>query len=126
MMGFKVIFLWVLAAHIGIRGKGMAVKIAMESTKRSKIDLKVNISTTEIKGIIKQRLKERQQKQWEEERKGTWVHRVRRQVGEIRCARRNRGEEMLISRIRFGHTGPNSSPALFITDKHNTEKNENE
>ncbi len=43
MMGLTVIFLWV-PAHIGIRGNKMADKVAMESTKISKIDLKINMS----------------------------------------------------------------------------------
>ncbi len=46
-MGLTVILLWV-PAHIGIRGNKMADKVAMESTKISKIDLKINMSKTEI------------------------------------------------------------------------------
>lgn len=36
----------------------------------------------------------------------------------MRCAGKNREEETVISRIRFGHTGLNST--LFVMGKHNT------
>ena len=48
----------------------MAHKVAKEATKNNDIDLAVSLSRTEIKSIVKQRLKEKWQKQWEEERKG--------------------------------------------------------
>ena len=86
----------------------MADKVAKEATKNSCIDLVVSCSKTEIKSIIKQRLKERWQKQWEEERKGRWFYRGQRKVGEMRSTGRNRREESIISRLRFGHTGLNS------------------
>lgn len=43
------------------------------------------------------RLKERWQKQWEEERKEQW-YRVQRKVGEMRCAGKSRRDEIIISR----------------------------
>ena len=95
----------------------MADNVAKEATKNSCIDLVVSCSKTEINSIIKQRLKERWQKQWEEERKGRWFYRVQRKVGEIKSTGRNRRDkiESIISRLRFGL---NSS--LFIIGKHGT------
>ena len=70
MMGLTVIFLWV-PAHIGIKGNEMADKVAKEATNNNHIVLAVCFSKTEIKSIIScQSLKERWQKQWEEEKKG--------------------------------------------------------
>ena len=50
----------------------MAHKLAKDVTKKSIIDISINIGKTKIKGIIKQILNRRWQKQWEEERKGRW------------------------------------------------------
>lgn len=65
----------------------MADKAAKEAIKREYIDVTVNISKMEIKGIIKQKLKKRWQMQWEEKRKGLWFYKIQKRVGEMRCAR---------------------------------------
>lgn len=64
-------------------------------------------------------MKKRLQKQWEEERKGLWLYKIQRRVGETRSIGRRRREEMIISRLRFGHIGLNNT--LFVIGKHNTE-----
>lgn len=71
MMGISVIMVWI-PAHIGIKGNKLADKCAKEATKGNNIDITVPFSKTEVKTIIKCKLKERWQKQWEEERKGRW------------------------------------------------------
>lgn len=117
MMGLTVVFLWV-PAHIGIKGNERADKKAKEGSKNCNIDIKVGFSKSEVKSLIKLRLRERWQKQWEEERKGRWFFRIQRKVGEMRGAERNRKEETIITRLRFGHTGLNGS--LFKIGKHET------
>jgi len=67
------------------------------------------MSKMEMKSIIKQCLKKRWQKQWEEEKKGQWFSKIQRKVGEMRCTGRKRRDETIISRLRFGHTGLNSN-----------------
>ncbi|XP_037536736.1 uncharacterized protein LOC119413748 [Nematolebias whitei] len=119
MMGLTVTFLWI-PAHIGIRGNEMADKAAKEATKHNSVEIEVKFSRAEIKSITKQRMREKWQKQWEEERKGRWFYIIQRKVGEMRRAERNRREETVISRLRFGHTGLNRT--LFIIGKHNTGK----
>ena len=66
---------------------------------------------TKIKSIVKQKLKEKWLKQWEEERKGRWFYRVQRKVGEMRCAGKNRRDETIISRLKS---------TLFKICKHDT------
>ena len=78
----------------------MADKVDKGQYKNDK-KTRIDICQTEIKGIIKQKVKERWQKQQEEERKGRWFYTVQRRVGEMRCRRGNRREETVISRLRL-------------------------
>ena len=43
---------------------------------------------------------------------------MQRKVGEMRCGDKSRREESVLSRLRFGHTGLNST--LFLIGKHET------
>lgn len=73
-----------------------------------------------IKSIIKLEMRGRWQKQWEEERKGRWLYKIQRRVGERRATGRSRREGVVVSRMRFGHTGLNST--LLLMGKHNSGK----
>ncbi|XP_037531102.1 uncharacterized protein LOC119408373 [Nematolebias whitei] len=116
MMGLTVIFLWT-PAHIGIRGNEAADRAAKAATK-DQINFTISISKSEVRTIVKQKLKGKWQKQWEEEHKGRWYYRIQRQVGEMRRGGRNRREERLITRLRFGHTSLNNT--LHNIQKHDT------
>lgn len=70
-----------------------------------------------MKANIKQKLKERWQKQWEE-RTGRWFYKIQRDVGKMRYIVRNRREESIISRMKSGHTRLNNT--LSIIGKHPT------
>ncbi|XP_027861616.1 uncharacterized protein LOC114137195 [Xiphophorus couchianus] len=116
-MGLLVIFTWI-PSHIGIRGNELADKYAKQASKYSDIDILVPFSREEIKSIIKQKVKERWQRQWEEDRTGRWLYSIQRKVGAMRRTGQNRKEETVISRLRFGHTRLNSN--LFKIGKHRT------
>ena len=84
-------------------------KIAKEAAENSCTDVSVSLSKAETKSIMKQRLKEMWQKQWEEDRKGVWFYQIQRKLGETRCAGRSRREGTIILKLRFGHTGLKST-----------------
>lgn len=117
MMGLVISFVWV-PAHYGVPGNEEADKIAKEATRRSQVDLNIKFSRGEMKDTIKKKMRERWQKRWEEERTGRWFYSIQRKTGDMRRTERNRREETIISRLRFGHTGLNST--LFIIGKHQT------
>ena len=86
---------------------------------QSKSDIRIDMSKTEVKSIIKRKIREDWQKQWEEDIKGRWLYRIQRKVGEIRGKiGRNRIEKRIITRLRLGHTGLNST--LRLMGKHET------
>ena len=62
-----------------------------------------------MKTSVKCKLKERWQKQREEERTGRWLYRIQRKAGMTRSTGRTRREETIISRLRFGQTRLNST-----------------
>jgi len=86
---------------------------------QSKSDIRIDMSKTEVKSIIKRKIREDWQKQWEEDIKGRWLYRIQRKVGEIRGKiGRNRIEKRIITRLRLEHTGLNST--LRLMGKHET------
>ncbi len=72
----------------------------------------------DIKTLIKHKTREMGQKQWEEERAERWFYKIQRKVGEKRSIGRSKKEETVITRLRLGHTGLNST--LLKIGKHPT------
>lgn len=103
-MGVIAKFVWI-PAHYFIVNE-VADKIATQAAKGDRVGLHSSISKTEMRSTIKQKMRERWKKWCEEERTGRFYS----------IQRKTRREETIISRIRFGHTGLNSS--LFIIGKH--------
>uniref|UniRef100_A0A3Q3BE46 Reverse transcriptase domain-containing protein n=1 Tax=Kryptolebias marmoratus TaxID=37003 RepID=A0A3Q3BE46_KRYMA len=117
-MGMMVIFVWV-PAHIGVDGNEKADKMAKRAIKNP-VSITVKISKSEGKSIAKENLMKVWQKRWDEDKKGRWFYKIQGKVGEKRNGRRNRKEERVITRLRFGHTGLNYT--LFKIQKHKTGK----
>lgn len=112
-----MVFLWV-PAHIGVDGNEQADKFAKGAARRSHVGLPVKYSKSEVKSIIKVKLKEKWQSQWDGEGKGRYYYSMQKTVGQCRRSFRSRRDEDIISRVRFGHTGLNSTPKKM--GKHDT------
>lgn len=97
MMGLETVLVWV-PAHIGVRGNERADKCTKKAREKGKIDMTVAFSKRQIKSIVKHKMKQRWQKQWEEEKTGRWYYGIQRQVGGMRKSSGNREEEAAISR----------------------------
>uniref|UniRef100_A0A3B5QAR3 Reverse transcriptase domain-containing protein n=1 Tax=Xiphophorus maculatus TaxID=8083 RepID=A0A3B5QAR3_XIPMA len=117
-MGLIVIFVWV-PAHIGVEGNERADKMAKRAIQNP-ISFTVKTSKSEGKSMVKGKLMEKWQKRWDEEKTGRWFYKIQKIVGERRNGRRNRKEERVITRLRFGHTGLNYT--LFKIKKHDNGK----
>lgn len=63
------------------------------------IDLMTNLSKTEMRDIVKQRIKEKWQQLWDEVRKGRWYYRIQSKVGGMSTARK----------LKLGHAGLNKT-----------------
>uniref|UniRef100_A0A3Q2ZQ74 Reverse transcriptase domain-containing protein n=1 Tax=Kryptolebias marmoratus TaxID=37003 RepID=A0A3Q2ZQ74_KRYMA len=117
-MGLVVVFVWV-PAHIGVLGNEMADRMAKREIKNP-ISIIVKISKSEGRSIVKEKLMKTWQNRWDRGKTGRWFHEIQKMVGERSHGRRNRKEERVITRLRFGHSGLNFS--LFKIIKHKTGK----
>lgn len=82
------------------------------------VSIHCQISKSEAKSIIKQSVKKLWQEAWDREDKGRDLYRVCPEVGLGHQGKRCRKEEVILNRLRIGHTGLNKS--LHVIGKHDT------
>lgn len=98
-----------------------ADRLAKAATNHERVDLAVNFGQEEVKNIIKLEMRGRWQKQWEEERRGRWLYKIQRGMGVRRATGRSRRKEVVVSRLRFGHTGLNSMKCDYCGEEETLE-----
>uniref|UniRef100_A0A8C1TCJ5 RNA-directed DNA polymerase from mobile element jockey n=1 Tax=Cyprinus carpio TaxID=7962 RepID=A0A8C1TCJ5_CYPCA len=114
--GIVVYFCWV-PAHIGIVGNEKADQLAKEALKKNLVDIKVPLGRSEVKSVINKEIIKLWQQRWENSSTGRWYYNIEKSVRKNeQFYGRHRKEEVMISRLRFGHTGLNST--LAIMGKH--------
>uniref|UniRef100_A0A3P9LEU6 Reverse transcriptase domain-containing protein n=1 Tax=Oryzias latipes TaxID=8090 RepID=A0A3P9LEU6_ORYLA len=109
-------FMWV-PAHRGVEGNEMADFLAKRALKRG-IEIEIPLGRTEFRAIIRRRIMEEWQTQWERERKGRHLFSIQDKVGRGMNVRVNTRDSCIISRLRMGHTGLNNT--LHLIGKHPT------
>lgn len=114
-LGLHVKLVWV-PAHVGVQGNELADRYAKKALKHDTLTATTKMSKAETKTLIKQEIKNIWQKRWNNERKGRDVFFINPSVGGLRQGGRNRREEVILSRLRLGHTG--LSKTLFVIGKH--------
>lgn len=113
--GRRVTFVWV-PAHIGVEGNEMADEHAKRVTDKSNIDIDVKYSKAEIKSIIKAKTIKKWQHIWDNGCSGRHLYRIQGKVGKETHITRSRQEEIVLTRMRLGHTKLNST--MFLIKKH--------
>lgn len=113
--GTDVTFLWI-PAHIGVRGNELADINAKKASVAPEVTLEISYSKTEVKSLVKSKSSELWQSEWNSAATGRKYYAIQRVVGHARPTARSTKEEDIISRMRFGHTGLNST--LFLIKKH--------
>lgn len=113
----KVQFLWV-PAHVGVSGNEAADKLAKHAMANETIDNQIRYSKLEVKSIIKRDIYKNWQSYWDNEQKGRHLHLIQPLVGRGRHSSGRRKVDGIISRLRLGHTGLNST--MHIIGKHPT------
>ncbi len=109
-----VFFLWV-PAHVGVEGNHDLDKIAKQALV---IDLDIPLGKSEMKGLIKTAIKNMWQERWDKGNKGRHLYNIQKQVGLVRNSYGNRKEDIIISRLRIGHS--NLKKSLQMIGKHDS------
>ncbi|KAI2663026.1 Gag-Pol polyprotein [Labeo rohita] len=110
-------FLWV-PAHTGVAGNEEADRLAKRAMAKESIYMQILYSKTELKSIIKKKIIGKWQSYWDNEQKGRRLHSIQSMVSKGRNPRGSRKDDCVLSRLRLGHTGLNST--LNIIGKHPT------
>ncbi|MGL4646544.1 MAG: hypothetical protein ACRCVL_05455 [Cetobacterium sp.] len=92
--------------------------LAKNSTKQETVGVHIPISRTEVKTIIKQHSLKIWQEYWNTADTGRHLYNIQNQVATSMRKGRSPREEMLISRLRLGHTGLNTT--LYRIGRHPT------
>ena len=108
--GIRITLGWV-PAHVGVVGNEAADKYGKQAIKH-KIELNISYSKAEVKCIIKEKVKGIWQYMWDEESTGRHLYNIQKQVGRGRATSTSHQEEGMVTRMRIGHTGLNSTLAL--------------
>lgn len=121
-LGVLVFFLWV-PAHVGVDGNEEVDKLAKKALKHPQIEINVSLSKSEIKRLIAIEISKKWQKIWNNDSKGRHLYQIQERVGNERKRYGNRKKDVIITRLRIGHTALNYS--LYKIGKHDTGKCDN-
>ncbi|XP_043998578.1 uncharacterized protein LOC122846005 [Gambusia affinis] len=116
--GIDVWFCWV-PAHQGVKGNERADKLAKRALDQA-ITIKIPIGKGEGKSIIKNKEMEIWQKRWNEDKKGRKLYKIQKSIFSRNVKERNRREEIIMTRLRVGHTYLNDT--LYLIGKKNNDK----
>lgn len=117
-----VSFLWV-PAHVGVDGNEEADMLAKKALNNEQIEIKLALSKTEFKRMIAVEIYKKWQQVWNKETKGRHLYQIQEFVGNGRKRYGYRRKDVIITRLRIGHTSLNYS--LYKIGKHESGKCDN-
>lgn len=96
-----------------MEGNELADKYPKKATSKENIDVDIKYSKAEVKSIIKEKVQGKWQHLWENGSSGRHLFNIQPVVSKISGSVRMRREEVILARLRIGHTSLNSSLALI-------------
>ena len=106
--GSEIKFLWV-PAHVGIKGNEMADKMAKKAIQKTVVEMNVNISKSEVKSVIWEKVNLMWQEKWSNEVKGRHLFNIQESTRINRVGSGKRREEIVLTRLRLGHSALNKN-----------------
>lgn len=107
-----VCFLWI-PAHVGVWGNERADSLAKKALERPEPDVAVNLGRGEVKVLIQRAVVTQWQMLWDQESKGRHMYSIQKEVGKVGKVGGSRRDEVVIARLRIGHTLLNSTQCRF-------------
>lgn len=107
-----VCFLWI-PAHVGVWGNERADSLAKKALERPEPDVTVNLGRGEVKVLIQRAVVKQWQMLWDRESKGRHMYSIQKEVGKVAKVGGSRRDEIVIARLRIGHTLLNSTQCRF-------------
>ncbi|XP_072902389.1 uncharacterized protein [Hemitrygon akajei] len=115
--GKNIAFTWV-PAYSGIMGNETADKLAKAAVRKGSVEVDIKLSKSEGKSILWRRINQQWQQHWDRAIKGRHLHSIQNRVDMGRSRGVKRKEQVVISRLRIGHSNLNGN--LAIINKHPT------
>ncbi len=69
------------------------------------VEVQIPLSKVEIKGRIKEHMNKKWQEMWDKDLNSRHLYSIQKQVGKGRICFNNRKEDIIITRLRIGHSG---------------------
>ena len=91
-------------AHVGVKGNEEA-DIYKQALKSNTINIEIPLSREEIKSIISKHMYKTWQGNWDSMNTGKHLYSIQPQVKNSNIQGRNQREEIILTRLRIGHTG---------------------
>ncbi len=93
---------------MGVDGNEEVDFLAKKALNHTQIEIKLALSKSEFKRVISVEVNKKWQKLWNSESKGRHLFQIQEYVGNERKGYGNRKKDVIISRLRIGHTALNS------------------
>ena len=106
--------MWV-PAHLGLQGNEKTDKMAKEAVKKEEVEMKVKLSKAEGTSLIWKEINNQWNQHWKNQEKGRHLYKLQSVVGEVGCYGDNRAEQVVMSRIRIGHSKLNNTLNIIGT-----------
>ncbi len=104
---------------MGVDGNEEVSLLAKKALNHTPIEIKLALSKAEFKRVISVEVNKKWQKLWNSESKGRPLFQIQEYVGKEGKRYGNRKKDVIISRLRIGHTALNS---LYKIGKHESGK----
>ena len=99
-----------------MKGNESADDMARKALVKEKIEFQVSLSKAEVKSVVWERINQMWQERWDGESKGRHLYNVQKSVKVRRVGSGQRREEIVLTRLRLGHSGLNKT--LKLMGKH--------
>jgi len=105
---YEIQLIWI-PAHFGIVCNEIMDKLAKQAVKKENIEANIKLSKSEGKSITWKEATRERQHQWDRETKRRCLYAIKNKVGAVKNREVNRKKEIVMTRLRIGHSNLNGT-----------------